>query len=458
MSLGVPSLAEPFSRQVRGHDTHLAALMASPEVTLGFFDTSSLSSLVTDSAAAATSWGSGSRVFNKSINVLPDGTPMQPIMQLAKRPGRGLGLVTTATVTHATPAGFASVQEHRDDEHLIAPQYNGTVDVVLGGGRRFFDAATNKSKVDVLGQYASSGYLVLDTREQLLAAPRDKRLLGLFSDGHVPYTVDHLASDDLKASVPTLAEMTRAALAHLVDKPEGFLLQVEGARVDHAAHGNDAAAILHDQLAFDDAVGVALEFAAQHGDTLVVVTSDHGNSNPGLNGIGDEYKDSTGLFEKLAGVRTSFGPVRDAIVALAGKDNNPTPDQVRQVTSEVLGFPFTSMEADAIAGTLTKTARAVIEHQKSGFASMLGSVLSNYVGIGWTGSQHTQDHTIILAIGPGQERWHGLHRNTDAFGLMADAMGIVERNPSMTPEQARPLLEQKLAAGLRVDHHHDDWA
>jgi Alkaline phosphatase len=82
-------------------------------------------------------------------------------------------------------------------------------------------------------------------------------VLGLFYDSHVPYTVDHIHSDELKRTVPTLAEMTRKALEILGDAPNGFLLQVEGGRVDHAAHANDAAGIMWDQLAFDDAIEVA---------------------------------------------------------------------------------------------------------------------------------------------------------------------------------------------------------
>jgi alkaline phosphatase len=120
----------------------------------------------------------------------------------------------------------------------------------------------------------------------VVSGARPQKVLGLFYDSHLPYTIDHIHSDALKRTVPTLAEMTRKALEILGDAPNGFLLQVEGGRVDHAAHANDAASIMWDQLAFDDAVEVVYEFVAKRDDTLMIVTSDHGNANPGLNGMG----------------------------------------------------------------------------------------------------------------------------------------------------------------------------
>jgi alkaline phosphatase len=109
MSAGVIPLAERFSTIVRGHGTAWHDLLQRENVAKGFLDMASLNSMVTDSSAASSSWGSGSRVFNAAVNVLPDGTKLTPIGWLAADRGRKVGLVTTTTVTHATPAGFASV-------------------------------------------------------------------------------------------------------------------------------------------------------------------------------------------------------------------------------------------------------------------------------------------------------------------------------------------------------------
>jgi alkaline phosphatase len=123
MSLGVPSLAEPFSKLVRQRPTAWYQLAQSREVSHGLFETASLNSLVTDSAAASSAWNSGSRVFNHYINVLPDGTQLVPLGPLAQQAGRKVGIVTTATVTHATPAALLVAQADRNSEQEIARQF-----------------------------------------------------------------------------------------------------------------------------------------------------------------------------------------------------------------------------------------------------------------------------------------------------------------------------------------------
>ena len=75
--------------------------------------------------------------------------------------------------------------------------------------------------------------------------------------------------------------MTKAAIDQIKDNKEGFVLQVEGGKVDWAAHANDVAALIHDQLAFEEAVKAVMDFAEKDGNTLVIITTDHGNANPG---------------------------------------------------------------------------------------------------------------------------------------------------------------------------------
>jgi alkaline phosphatase len=439
MSMGVLSLAEPLSQQMRGKGTHWHALMQRRDVAHGWFDMASLNSLVTDSAAASSAWGSGSRVFNAAINVLPDGTKLTPICTLARQAGRRTGLVTTATVTHATPAGFAASVPKRDDEETIAVQYLDAVDVILGGGTKFFVADKRSDKRDLLGEFSKAGYATVQTRNELLKtdAAATARMIGLFSNGHIPYTIDRDNKPEIAAAVPTLAEMAKAALDSLAASPKGFLLQIEGARIDHAAHANDAAGALLDQVAFDDAIGVALEFAAKHPDTLIVVTSDHGNSNPGLNGMKEEYTASNECFAKVAGFKASFSEIESRMRA-AAKDSAPLEAAAAAaILKETTGIEIEAGEADAIAQAVNGNPPATLNKQLGKFSGTLGQVLSNHIGIGWTGNTHTADYTVLTALGPGQELFAGLHLNTDAFHAMCALMGIEHENPSMKPEEAR---------------------
>ena len=446
MSAGVPSLADEFGKLVRGKGSFWYQLLQSPDTTLGFFDMAALNSLVTDSASASSAWGSGSRVFNGQINVLPDGTRLTPIAQIVKQTNKKVELVTTTRITHATPAGFAAVQPRRDDEDDIARQYLNGVDVLLGGGLRHFASNRRKDGNDLIKTYRDAGYTYWNTREQAISNARPDKVLGLFYDSHLPYTVDHLHSDELKRTVPTLAEMARKALEILGDAPNGFLLQIEGGRVDHAAHANDAAAIMWDQLAFDDAVEVVYEFVAKRNDTLLIITSDHGNANPGLNGMGGEYEASNKAMAMLQHAKCSFEELPNKL------RNAGSADEVRDILKAQLGIEINGEEANALAGALKNNLPPIWNRQHRNLQGLLGLILSNYNGYGWVGTSHTADYTWITALGPGREAFHGLIRNTDAFYKMLALFGLSHKNPSMTPEEARKFISR--APSIRTE----DWA
>jgi alkaline phosphatase len=246
MSWGTLTCSELFAQSELERGLSWTKLFSNPAARHGLMNTRSLNSLVTDSAAASSSWGSGSRVPNGALNVLPDGNLLTPLYTLFAQQGWARGLVTTAEITHATPAGFAAATRSRDNAQLIAAQYlDHQIDVLLGGGKPFFDPAKRKDKRDLRGDYERAGYAVVRDRAALEKAPTDSRLLGVFADSHLPYTIDRMSNDRLREKVPTIAEMTRAALARLEQK-DRFILQVEGARIDHAAHNSDAPAAIRD--------------------------------------------------------------------------------------------------------------------------------------------------------------------------------------------------------------------
>lgn len=452
MSLAVPSLAEPFSELVRGRGTRWYALLQDPDAVVGFFETHALNSLVTDSAAASTAWASGTRVFNGALNVLPDGRELVPLARLVYETGRRVGLVTTTTITHATPAGFAAVQPKRDDEPLIAPQYLDVVDVLLGGGRKFFDPAQRADGRDLAAEYVARGYTPWEHRADLSRAQPPPKVLGLFADRHLPYSIDQQRDATLAQRVPTLAEMTRAALALLGPSERGFLLQVEGGRVDHAAHANDAAAVLWDQLAFDDAIDAALAFAAPRGDTLVVVTSDHGTANPGLSGMGDDYRDSTACFRRVARAKVSY---QAALPELRGAARESSVAGVAEVVRRAFGVDLARDEVATLHAALVGDMPDEPSHPQTGVVALLGRLLANHTGIGWIGTAHTQDLVLLTAAGPGADVFAGLLQNTDAFERLTDLLGIRHRNPRMSIQEAEPYLA--LATPAPPDHR-PHWA
>jgi alkaline phosphatase len=228
--------------------------------------------------------------------------------------------------------------------------------------------------------------------------------------------------------------MTRTALGVLSSGGRGFLLQIEGGRVDHAAHGNDAPGMLWDQLAFDDAIDVVLEFVEKNPDTLVVITTDHGNANPGLNGMGRGYGDSDACFERLAQATGSLGGIRRQLEKGASPLAPPPDDLVIEAVRGVTGIEISRIEAGRLASAL---AYDISKKRHARFRSVLGPVLTKYNGIGWTGTEHTSDLAISTALGPGREMFAGLRHHADAFGCLTKLAGISHTNPHLTPEEAR---------------------
>lgn len=232
--------------------------------TIGFASTRSANNVVTDSSAAATALSAGYKTNNGFLGVDPEKRPRRTLLEIARNKGLATGLVTTTRITHATPAAYAAHVDDRNLEAKIADQYlEEGVDVLLGGGRRF---VTDKH----LEQLRAKGYVTVTDAASFRAAKPEGKLVGVFTQEHLSYEVDRDSSRE-----PSLREMTEKALDLLSSGGRGFVLMVEGGRIDHAGHVHDAATILRDQLAFSDAIDAALERVERQGDLLVLATADH---------------------------------------------------------------------------------------------------------------------------------------------------------------------------------------
>jgi alkaline phosphatase len=418
MSPGVLTLAEAYSKLTRKNGTQWWSLLNDRHAARGLMDTASANSLVTDSAAASSSWGGGQRVNNGSINVSTEGKEITPIAALLRKKGVRIGLVTTATITHATPAGFASSVSKRGNEDDIAIQYLDRVDLLLGGGSGHFSAKHRGDRRDLAGDFAKAGYGIVNHRDSLLAA-KDEKLLGTFARGHLPFSIDRDQNPAMAAAVPTLTEMAQAAVTRFLSSDKPFLLQVEGARIDHAAHLNDIGALLNEQLAFDDALAAVRALIGQRDDILLVVTSDHGNSNPGLNGMGSAYTESTQRFARIANMKASH----ERLFAEWLKVKAGTTDQLTQLIKQHLDFTLKPEQASALIEIFEKHPVVEWNEQLSKPEGLLGQFAGNHTGIGWTGTSHTSDPTLVSAFGPQSDRFAGIVRNTDVFGHLMELLG-----------------------------------
>jgi alkaline phosphatase len=246
----------------------------------GYVSTYSADKLVTDSAASGTALACGRKTDNGRVGVLPDTTSADNIFDIAMRRGRAAGAVTSTSVTHATPACFLAHHKYRTYEWDIAAQIAETdAAVVMGGGSKFFlppERGGGRRGGDLTERAAERGFDVVFDREAMLASDAD-RLMGLFSLESTPFELDRDAE-----TVPSLAEMTAKAIEVLSRDEDGFILMVEGGRIDHAEHENNLADAVGDFLAFDAAVGYAMEYQEENPDVTVIVTADHGCGGPAI--------------------------------------------------------------------------------------------------------------------------------------------------------------------------------
>ena len=427
MSAGTLALGDLAKQAQYGDKTNWVKLYESDkEYHRGLMDMASLNSTVTGSASAASSWGSGHRINNGAVNWGPNDEQYKTICEIFRDAGKATGLVTTTRLTHATPSGFGINMPARGMEDEIAAQYSErNYDVLMGGGHRHFAANRRSDGRDLYSVFTNNGYTVVRTKPELNQATRNSKLLGIFSDSHLPYTVDQNTLSELQRDVPTLAEMTNAALDRLTRNENGFILQIEGGRVDHAAHGNCPSGLVYDQIAFDDAIGSVMEFTEGRDDTLVILTTDHGNANPGLSGLGSGYGDSPGMMATLFDYKHSFEWMYGELGYHWSDDSlsNITTKRIMDLVEYATNTQITREEALMVQRSFMGKYRAPFQNRQSP-AGVLSGVLANYNGINFISTSHTADYVEIAAWGPGSDRIPTLVRNTALFDLMVDMADV----------------------------------
>lgn len=420
MNIGTLMLAHQYQLRRMNRPSAWVQLLERKDAAVhrGLLDTSSANSMVTDSAAAGSSWGCGHRVNNGTLNITPDGKAQRTILEKAKETGRKTGLVTTTRVTHATPASFAVAADNRNAEDLIAEKYLALQpDILLGGGARHFDPTARTDGRDLAGDFRQAGYKIFRSAQDWPRLESGDRLLGLFHNTHLPYEVDRLNTPTLRAQIPSLAEMARRSLAHLDTHPGGFFIQIEAARVDHAAHANDTAATLFDQIAFDEAVQVALEFVEGRDDTLVIVTTDHGTGGLQVNGRGPGYSDTDEHFDRIL-THTSYDNF------LAGFPRGPIE---RSTFARELPRIFPDTLPDERIEEILEPVNNV-RGAGGGGSWSLGAALRPHLlratSIGWTSHEHTGEFVEFTAFGPGSDHFGRFILNKDVHWYMCEALGI----------------------------------
>ncbi|PWS28595.1 alkaline phosphatase [Pedobacter yonginense] len=415
MSTGTLNIADIYSNRMFGRSSKWLGLYRDNKAVRSLMDTASASSLVTDSAAASSSWGGGIRVRNGSLNVGMNGDKPQPILQKFKEKGKKVGCVTSVPITHATPAGFCINIDNRGGQDIIAELYLGLkFDVMMGGGHKYFGA--KRPGGNLIPKYLTQGYAVAESRAEMLALDKSKPVLGLFADDGMPYEVDRLSTPALIKSTPTLAEMTMKAIELMKDNKDGFALQVEGGKVDWAAHSNDISGLVFDQLAFDEAVGKVIDFAEKDGETLVIITTDHGNSNPGLFNANDGNK----KFDSLQNFKHSN-------TWLLGQINQSFSEQkIIALIKENQGFEMKSEDVKSLLGHFKDIVPGQLYNESNLPFYEYGKILSKYTDVQWAGMNHSGDYVELTMFGPGSENLKPFVKNYELHNFMLKAAEMPE--------------------------------
>lgn len=364
-----------------------------------------VSGIVTDSASAGTAFATGHKTYNAGISVSNEdiSVPYASVIEAAEKSGKATGLVTTARITHATPAVYGSHVRSRDNESAIASQYlNSGIDVLFGGGKQFFVTKDEKGKradKNIIPDFEAKGYEVAYDASSL-SAIKGSKALGLFNSSHVDYTPDRTAA------VPSLAKMTEKALNILSADKNGFAIMIEGGRIDHASHANDYPTTVQEVLDFDAAVKVAMDFAKKNGNTSVVITADH--ETGGLSLARDNiYEMNYDLWDKQTHSSELIG-----IALKAAK----TPDEVKKIV----------MDNTWITDLTNEEISYIMEGDGSSYGreGAFNAVISKRLLIGWSGHGHSGVDVGVWAYGPIANLVKGQVDNTDIAKASAKVLGV----------------------------------
>lgn len=405
---------------------------------------------ITGSAASATSLASGQKTNIGMLGMAPNQKQVKSIAELAKASGKKVGIVSSVSIDHATPAAFyAHVPTRGQYYDIDVALSESNFDFFGGGGLK---DVTNKKmnsknfKGNALNLIKSAGYKVVTDKNEFMALkPADGKVISwnawLQDSKALPYAMDMRPQDI------TLPEFTGKAI-EMLDNPEGFFLMVEGGKIDWACHANDAAAFIRNTVSFDDSIAKAVAFAKKHPkETIIVVTGDHECGGLTLGFAGTKYASH---FNALQPQDVSFQKFSDEIVKLwkeehgekaSFKDFQPTITHFfgLEFDSDAKNNPMAvkdyqlAMLKDAYARTMKgekKFKNPALYNLYGGYDPLtvtITHVLNNNAGLGWTSFKHTGVPVATSAMGVGASSFNGYYDNVDiAYKLMA-IMGMTPK-------------------------------
>ncbi|MCA8892745.1 MAG: alkaline phosphatase [Hyphomonas sp.] len=437
MSIPTITATRIYAGQKRGVDGESYKLTMDQLPYSALSKTYSHDAQVADSASTATAMMSGVKTNSRTLGITGEasydncasieGNKTDSIFEIAERAGLATGLVTTARLTHATPGAAYSKTPNRDWEAFvgrggamagscadIATQFidwsaGDGFEIAMGGGRSAFlkggaedpeypgKTSDRKDQRDLLADWtAKPAHKLIIDRDGFEAedfASEDK-VLALFEPSHMEYELDRTEDP---AGEPSISEMTRAAITRLSQDPDGYVLLVEGGRIDHAHHAGNAARALEEADQFDQAIQTALDMTNSD-DTLIIVTADHSHTLT------------------ISGYARRGNP----ILGLSSMSIDGKPSKALD------GKPYTTLGYMNGPGACTPTEEGFdcIRKDLTGVDTTDKDFLQQSLYPMWS-ETHGGDDVAIFASGPGSELISGVMEQNEIFQVMGRASGLV---------------------------------
>ena len=453
-SLGVYSAARWYKYYNKMGDN----LNVDPYIT-GTVTTFSSNAPIGDSAPTTSAYMTGvpQQAGNVSIHPIPDpGKDLYPvdaertyqpattILEASRiEKGKATGLVVTCEFPHATPADCSAHYYNRGKYSAIAPQIAyQNLDVMFGGG-------TSSLTDDIRQHFANNGTtLIEDNREALLNFNGDNKVWALFGKKAFPYNIDRNPD-----KIPSLAEMTEKALGLLSKKENGFFLMVEGSLVDWAAHANDPATMINEYLAFDEAVGKAIEFAKKDGETAVIIVSDHGNSGitigssrcPGYNKM---------PIEELYSAVSKYKCSASALESFLSKAK---PEDFKKIFKEFTDVDLSEEELQTLLSSKNYKEGNYMEVANSqNLARNIIEILNSKTCFGFTTGGHTGEEVLLSAYHPQGDEPRGNLKNMELNKYLFEVSGLKTPLPELTDRIFAKHTDVFAGQKFSIDHSNKD--
>lgn len=399
----------------------------------GMATTYSASNSITDSAAGGTALATGSKTYNGAIGVDVEKETLVSVAEKAKKAGYKVGITTSVSVDHATPASFYAHQPDRSMYYEIAQDMlKAGFDFYAGGGflkpHTTFDG---KEAPSIFPQIQEAGYtLARGVDEYQAKCGQADRMVLIQKEGAdpscLPYAIDRKEGD------MTLKQITESAIDFLTkDNRKGFFLMVEGGKIDWACHNNDVGTAVQEVVDLDEAVKVAYEFYKKHPkETLIIITADHETG-----GLGMGSKGYTLALKSLVNQDNSQEMLSRAITDLRkDKAHKASWEDVKALLAEKMGFwkelPISWEQEKMLRDVYEESfVRNHVKFAESLYAkteplaAAARRVMSQLALVGWTSGSHTAEYVPVFAIGAGSKAFSGKMDNTDIPKRVAKAAG-----------------------------------